>query len=116
MAVVLVCHVDLAAFQHHGMAQRNDGGGVFGGHDACDAGDFGNRAFGGLPVRGLDLRIDFGREENAGFGDGGAAGGLLGGDIYHVGVSVFGEVGEGHGVSFGWMDGFRLPFVVCRAA
>ena len=93
------------------MAQRNDGGGVFGGHDACDAGDFGNRAFGGLPVRGLDLGIDFGREEYAGFGDGGAVSGLLGGDIYHVGVSVFGEMGEGHGVSFcvvGWVSGCLL--------
>ena len=44
----------------------------------------------------------------------GAAGGLLGGNIHHVSVSVFGEVGEGHGVSLcmGSLGVMRLKIVL----
>ena len=86
--ILLILQKQFAAFQHHRMAERNNAGGIFGGHNAGNAGNLGNRAFGRLPVRRLNLRVHFVRKIDRAIGNGNAFGDGFVGHVHHVRVSV----------------------------
>ena len=76
------------------MAKRDQIGGALGGHDAGKAGDAKNVALLGAAFG--DQRKGFGRHADLAFGHGGAGGHRFGGNVDHMGVAAFIEVGEGH--------------------
>ena len=85
---IVVFQLQLAAFQHHRMAQRYQAGGIFGRHDAGQPRHFGNRAFGGLSVGRLDLGIHFRREHHPSGSHGHTAGDGFVAHVHHAAAAV----------------------------
>lgn len=86
---------DSNARQCQGVAQRDQIAGLFGGHDACDAGDAQHVAF--LGCARFDQCQGFGLHFDVACGYGHTVGGGFGAYVHHVGLALCVEVGEGAG-------------------
>ena len=82
--------------QRQWVAERDEVGGLFGGHDAGNLRGGSNRAFARLAAALAQRGIDVRREGNARAGNGFAAAGAFVANVHHVCVAVAVKMGEGH--------------------
>ena len=93
---VIVGKIERDFVQRQWVAERNQVGGLLGGHDARDLRGRGNGTLARLAAACTQRGIDVRRETDAGCGRGFAAGGGFVADIDHMRVAVVVKMGEGH--------------------